>query len=105
MTPFGKTSEMRSSGDYVAAAVTINEDDIGVSGNSRIRRCMSIPDGIEVAKSIMKWRTLDESIHSAYGSADNKGDRGGIQFDKVVLREYSRTLGDNPSCSAGPPVR
>jgi hypothetical protein len=91
-------------GAYTAASVTINEDDITVSGNRRIRRCMSVPYGIKDTKSIMKCRTLDESIHSEYGSGTNKGDRG-IKFDKILLREYARTLGDNPSCSAGPPVR
>jgi hypothetical protein len=90
---------------FVATATPVDiNDDNAVPGNTRIWRCMSIPYGIEEMKSIMKCRTLDESIHSEYGSGADKSDRG-IKFDKVVLREYSRTLGDNPSCSSGPPVR
>lgn len=27
-----------------------------------------------------------------------------ISFDKVIVREYPMTMGDNPSCSYGPPV-
>jgi len=29
---------------------------------------------------------------------------GSVKFDKVHMREYERTLGDNPAVSAGPPV-
>jgi hypothetical protein len=58
---------------------------------------------------IMKCKTLDESLHSTYGSQSESGsghgDRGNIKFDKILIREYARTVGDNPSCSCGPPVR
>jgi hypothetical protein len=27
-----------------------------------------------------------------------------VRFDVIVIREYARTIGDNPSCSSGPPV-
>lgn len=109
MVPFGKSSAMRkrshsTSGDYTNSAITIKESDIGISGKRKVRRCVSVPYGIRDIKSIMRCRTLDESLHSAYGSTASKGDRG-IKFDKIVIREYSRTLGDNPSCSSGPPVR
>ena len=29
---------------------------------------------------------------------------GSVRFDKVKIREYGITLGDNPSCSNGPPI-
>eukprot|EP00429_Kryptoperidinium_foliaceum_P062646 CAMPEP_0176078936 /NCGR_PEP_ID=MMETSP0120_2-20121206/39478_1 /TAXON_ID=160619 /ORGANISM="Kryptoperidinium foliaceum, Strain CCMP 1326" /LENGTH=207 /DNA_ID=CAMNT_0017412689 /DNA_START=250 /DNA_END=873 /DNA_ORIENTATION=- len=50
----------------------------------------------------MKVRTLDESVHSTYGS--ERGTKGSIKFSHVGIREYARTVGDNPSCSSGPPV-
>ena len=93
--------------------LTISEDDSDdnfISGN-KPRRCMSLPSYLN-HKSIMKRRTLDESLHSAYGSEDGmiSGRSGSkktisLQFDKIYIREYSRTVGDNPSCSSGPPVR
>jgi hypothetical protein len=81
--------------------ITISEDD-GIK--THLRRCLSVPTTLYDLSSIMKCRTLDESLHSNYGSDSGKDDRG-IQFDKVIIREYARTVGDNPSCSSGPPVR
>ena len=95
--------------------ITISEDsddeilvDIKNNGSVRPRRCISLP--MNIHKSIMKRRTLDESLHSTYGSDDemisSRSKRShSLQFDKISIREYSRTVGDNPSCSSGPPVR
>ena len=70
----------------------------------------------------MKFKTLDESLHSTYGSSSyddstsnttgcrshnssgTNGRQQRIQFKHIEVREYSRTVGDNPSCSSGPPV-
>jgi hypothetical protein len=81
------------------------------------QRCISLPANLHKMAtrtvSIMITRTLDESLHSTYGS-DEEGptgrrrsskDRHSIQFDKIKIREYSRTVGDHPSCSSGPPIR
>jgi hypothetical protein len=72
------------------------------SGKKGMRRCMSMPTTMFDLKSIMRCRTLDESLHSTYGSEGGEG-RGNIKFKHVTVREYGRTVGDNPSCSSGPP--
>lgn len=88
--------------------ITISEDsDDDCSRLNKPRRCMSLPT--DLRKSIMKIRTLDESLHSTYGSVDEMisaitRKHLSLQFDKVKIREYSRTVGDNPSCSSGPPI-
>ena len=60
--------------------------------------------------SILKTKTLTDSL--AHGSRPEEG--GGphhrrttasITFDRIEIREYARTVGDNPSCTAGPPIR
>jgi hypothetical protein len=100
--------------------ITINEDDLDGDESGRVqrlpgkggkkgdfRRCMSAPTtalDIMNISSIMKWTTLDESIGHSYGS-DREGERRSLRFGKVKIREYARTVGDNPSCSSGPPVR
>lgn len=71
------------------------------------RRCMSLPTNL--MKSILKRKTLDESLHTTYGSEDEmisgrSKKHLSLQFDKINIREYSRTVGDNPSCSSGPPI-
>lgn len=78
------------------------------SNRNKPRRCVSLPTCLN-QRSIMKRRTLDESLHSTYGSEDDmlspRSRRHlSLQFDKINIREYSRTVGDNPSCSSGPPV-
>jgi hypothetical protein len=104
--------ELRASAPAMPITITEDSDDdySGRSGSGRIRlrrrvaprRCVSLPC---FQKSIMKYRTLDESLHSAYGSEDGERNKYlPLQFDKVQIREYSRTVGDNPSCSSGPPV-
>jgi len=67
-------------------------------------------------KGIMKYRTREASLHSKYGSShhsenseskesvDSSERRRTIQFGDLLVREYARTVGDNPSCSSGPPV-
>ena len=72
--------------------------------SSKMRRCASMPTTLFDIKSIMRFRTVDESLHSSYDTQPSAG-RGRIKFDKVKIREYNRTIGDNPSCSSGPPVR
>jgi hypothetical protein len=88
--------------------ITINEDDAMTRSpkGRKIRRCLSVPYGIPDIKSIMVYRTLDESLHSMYGSdnGSTRQEERRLKWDKVILREYARTVGDNPSCSSGPPV-
>lgn len=89
-------SRSHSAGEYG------RQSDFGFLGKGKVRRCMSVPDGLEDVKSVMKCRTLDESLHSVYGAQKNHNQN--IKFGTVGIREYGRTLGDNPSCSSGPPV-
>ena len=57
-------------------------------------------------KGILKITTLDESLHSRYGSessdaSDDNKKKHHIQFTHIEVRSYNRTVGDNPSVSAG----
>jgi hypothetical protein len=77
------------------------------SENKIARLTRSLPNFIRV-KGIMKFVTEDESIHSKYGSESKDGDET-VSTKRVVLkdieiREYARTIGDNPSCTSGPPI-
>ena len=74
-------------------------------------RSRSVPANLKKAhrvKGIMKFVTEDESIHSKYGESketDSERSRGkAIEFKDIQIREYARTVGDNPSCSSGPPI-
>jgi hypothetical protein len=39
------------------------------------------------------------------GARAEKKRRVSVQFSNVEIREYERVVGDNPSCSSGPPIR
>mmetsp|Transcript_5653 Transcript_5653/g.6939 ORF Transcript_5653/g.6939 Transcript_5653/m.6939 type:complete len:178 (+) Transcript_5653:66-599(+) len=54
-------------------------------------------------KSILRIKSFAESINSIPSNSSLSSSRS-VQFDKVEIREYSITLGDNPSCSSGPPI-
>eukprot|EP00562_Extubocellulus_spinifer_P010901 CAMPEP_0178504628 /NCGR_PEP_ID=MMETSP0696-20121128/18694_1 /TAXON_ID=265572 /ORGANISM="Extubocellulus spinifer, Strain CCMP396" /LENGTH=364 /DNA_ID=CAMNT_0020133875 /DNA_START=140 /DNA_END=1234 /DNA_ORIENTATION=- len=81
--------------------------------------------------SIMRIPTLADSLHASYGrpshsehvggtrpstgpagrrkcysegDMEEQGMRRSIKFDKVIIREYNRSVGDNPSVSGGPPL-
>lgn len=51
----------------------------------------------------MKLRTLDESLGSKYGmdSSTSSREKIHIRFKNIEVREYGRTVGDNPSVSSG----
>jgi len=88
-------------------APSVHESDIA-AGQLRMKRCMSVPYEPE-AKSILKFKTVDESVaaHSTRSEPANIGRPSfnkTIKFHNIEIREYARTLGDNPSCSSGPPV-
>ena len=58
-------------------------------------------------KGIMKFSTHRESLDTNYSESENgetSSSSKGIQFHQIEIREYERTLGDNPSCSSGPPM-
>jgi hypothetical protein len=74
---------------------------------STTRLTKSLPNFVRV-KGIMKYVTEDESIHSKYGGESKEGieivDSKQVVLKDIQIREYARTIGDNPSCSSGPPI-
>jgi hypothetical protein len=61
---------------------------------------LSSPELWQTIKGVMKITTLDESLHSTYGS-ESGNERERIRFKNIEIREYARTVGDNPSVSSG----
>ena len=101
------TDMMSSSYNHRSAPLTINEDDIPGKGRkgSSYRRAQSLPPIAYGGRTIMRYKTLDESLSSTYSVERRKEDERRITLASVQIREYARTVGDNPSCSSGPPIR
>lgn len=53
-------------------------------------------------KGILKITTIDESITTKYSGSTPSAVP--VTFDNIEVREYSVVIGDNPSCTSGPPV-
>lgn len=45
-----------------------------------------------------------KSILKSSSACPDAKPRHSVKFDNIVIREYERTVGDNPSCSRGPPI-
>jgi len=53
-------------------------------------------------KSCMKVLAQDESLKPSRRKKTT--DEKQVSWDTIEIREYKRTVGDNPSCSSGPPL-
>mmetsp|Transcript_36558 Transcript_36558/g.74568 ORF Transcript_36558/g.74568 Transcript_36558/m.74568 type:complete len:186 (-) Transcript_36558:336-893(-) len=53
---------------------------------------------------LMKRRTAHVFEKEDFLSLFAKEKKKNVRFHNVEIREYSQCIGDNPSCSAGPPV-
>jgi hypothetical protein len=73
-----------------------------VPKGKKANRSVSAPNLTNNVKGIIKHRTVKEALAATYGSDGNN--KGGIKFHVIEIREYERTVGDNPSCSSGPPI-
>jgi len=83
-----------------------------------LKRSSSCPTIMKL-RSSMRVASLDESLHNFDISRSRGGrvnssvevlptlketDSRNVIFDAIRIREYERSLGDNPSCSTGPPI-
>ncbi|KAL7579500.1 hypothetical protein ACA910_007877 [Epithemia clementina (nom. ined.)] len=79
------------------------------SGEVGVEQCRV--KGNKATRGLLKYLSADDSLHSIYGS-DSKNisndkkhkEKLNVTFTTIEIREYARTIGDNPSCTSGPPV-
>jgi hypothetical protein len=45
------------------------------------------------------------SVHSGCSKLSSDATASSVKFDVISIREYDLTIGDNPSCTAGAPLR
>jgi hypothetical protein len=71
-----------------------------------LKKSTSLPGtqaDIIAVKSIMRVSSLDESLHRRGLSKSSL--TKSLNWHEIQIREYSRDVGDNPSCSSGAPIR
>ena len=59
------------------------------------------------SKSILNPKTPDDSLSSSTASSlssSSSSSSKSVKFHEVQVREYAVSIGDNPSCSDGPPI-
>lgn len=102
---------------------------ISPSGHSRIPVSTVAFDDPSKPQSCLAVKTLSESLNacckmepttkppilssdhsrttksgSSIKSSVGVGNNGGLKFGNIEIRQYTRVLGDNPACPAGPPI-
>jgi len=90
----------------VASTSKKNEKKNSIVVRSRSLPASSNKQKTQRKKGIMRYANADDSMHKKYGESEKSKERKGIRlkFKNIELREYARTIGDNPSCSSGPPI-
>ena len=70
-----------------------------------LRRAQSfgLPGLRQPVKSNLRVKTQRESLQISWGSSNPTTKT--LLWREVHVRQYERTVGDNPSCSSGPPLR
>jgi hypothetical protein len=74
------------------------EDVQFIKTSKRCWHCLPRPDLDEMVRS----KSAEDVQIDAYISSSRSQS---VRFGRVVIRRYTQTLGDNPSCSYGPPVQ
>lgn len=54
-------------------------------------------------KPVLKVKSIDDSLRSTWESSSDVVKS--VDWKDIQIRQYERTVGDNPSCSSGPPLR
>lgn len=89
--------EVRRTSSILKRAVS-EEDMQYIKTTKRCWQCLPRPDIDEVVrKSATSGTANDECASSARSNS--------VCFGEIRIRSYAQTLGDNPSCSYGPPIQ
>ena len=65
------------------------------------QRCTGPAPSHGSPKSCLKASPLPSRMNGSHSALKP---RLSVVFDRIKIREYERTLGDNPSCTSGPPI-
>ncbi len=73
--------------------------------NGGIMRVRTQKDSLSSSASDLKLRPSTTSTVSLDASQSTSCTCSSVRFSEVHIREYDVTIGDNPSCSHGAPIR
>mmetsp|Transcript_5357 Transcript_5357/g.5748 ORF Transcript_5357/g.5748 Transcript_5357/m.5748 type:complete len:144 (-) Transcript_5357:1918-2349(-) len=77
------------------------------SGNSFSTHNKRIVSGEQYSVSSRSWdreSSTSETIQSNQSKSISEVKIENVRFNVIYIRDYERVVGDNPSCSTGPPV-
>lgn len=123
--PVEDEDEKETTSNDTASTSIVEESTVIVSSSSSsivtpiLKRCDSEP--MHLKSSRRSWKCLPPpnmdhllaraqservgKVESTSSRRSTKGRGGSVKFDKIHMRSYQQTLGDNPSVSYGPPIQ
>lgn len=76
-----------------------------LGGGVSIQQVVTASCGADQAAGMNSRESSRVSLNSSLGNSNNpRIRRNNVSFHSVDVREYDRTVGDNPSCRSGPPL-
>jgi hypothetical protein len=89
----------------------IMERSLSVHSNDSVSSIMRVKTHLDSLKSSFREENCQDgsnrevSIHSDCSKLSSDATASSVKFDVISIREYDLTIGDNPSCTAGAPLR
>mmetsp|Transcript_16959 Transcript_16959/g.37034 ORF Transcript_16959/g.37034 Transcript_16959/m.37034 type:complete len:304 (+) Transcript_16959:84-995(+) len=90
-TPSGRLPRARS-----GSILKSSSEDLHVSDKRNKWKSLPKPDMVKIRS---------QSVPVTEAERTEATEKKSVRFDAIDVRNYSQTLGDNPSCSYGPPVQ
>lgn len=90
----------------------IMERSLSLHSNDSVSSIMRVKTHLDSLKSSFREVNCQDSgsnrevsIHSDCSKLSSDATASSVKFDVISIREYDLTIGDNPSCTAGAPLR
>lgn len=94
MKPLGRISGGNLNRSRSTSILKSSSPDLYINDSRRSWKSLPKPDMLRIRSQSLPTTRSEREVSQ----------RKSVKFNKIEVRNYSQTLGDNPSCSYGPPI-